>query len=205
MSAFFSNLFTLFLSEIAKNAVFAWCCEISIAEGRLHFNLVQKSHSAISTEAKSLWRELRCASQNKKNSIAHFAPRFYWLKRTLHFWYNVNCALLWQLHQTPRHNTINVDCLREIMLKLTWNHFENRNKRFFWSHAARGPDAVQACCSPILWFNLVGCRNLYYSYFKLVYGRLWSNFISQVPWPTKRWRLHMSPNSKKIRKASFAC
>ena len=31
-----------FLSQIVKNAVFALCCEISIEEVRLRFNLVQK-------------------------------------------------------------------------------------------------------------------------------------------------------------------
>ena len=33
MSAFLSKLFTLFLSKIEKNAVFAVCCEISIRDG----------------------------------------------------------------------------------------------------------------------------------------------------------------------------
>ena len=31
-----------FLSQIAKNAVFALCCEIHFLEGRLRFNLVRK-------------------------------------------------------------------------------------------------------------------------------------------------------------------
>ena len=61
-----------FLPKIAKNAVFAVCCEISIAEVRLHFNLVRKRRSAIaglrcaSTESKSSLRKLRCASEIKK-------------------------------------------------------------------------------------------------------------------------------------------
>ena len=42
MSVFFSKLFTLFQSKIAKNAVFALCCEISNTEVRLRFNLVRK-------------------------------------------------------------------------------------------------------------------------------------------------------------------
>ena len=69
MSAFLSILFALFLSKIAKNAVIALCCEISIAEVRLHFNLVQKCHFAIaelccaSTEPKSSLRKLHCNSK----------------------------------------------------------------------------------------------------------------------------------------------
>ena len=61
-----------FLPKIAKNAVFALCCELSIAEVRLRFNLVRKFSSAIaelrcaSTESKSLLRKLRCASEIKK-------------------------------------------------------------------------------------------------------------------------------------------
>ena len=47
MSAFFSKLFILYQSKIAKNAVFAMCCEILIAEVRLCFNLVRKCRSAI--------------------------------------------------------------------------------------------------------------------------------------------------------------
>ena len=39
-SAFFSKLFTPFLSKIAKTAVFALWCETSIVEVRLHFNFV---------------------------------------------------------------------------------------------------------------------------------------------------------------------
>ena len=68
MSAFFSKLFTLFLSKIAKNAVFALCREISIAEVKLRFNLVRKCRSAIaellcaSAESKSSLGKLRCAS-----------------------------------------------------------------------------------------------------------------------------------------------
>ena len=43
MSSLFSKLFTLFQSKIAKNAVFALCCEISIAEVGLRFNLVKNA------------------------------------------------------------------------------------------------------------------------------------------------------------------
>ena len=72
MLAFFCKLFTLFLSKIAKNAVFALLCEISIAEVRLRFNLVRKCRSAIaqlrgaSTKSKSSLRKLRCACEIKK-------------------------------------------------------------------------------------------------------------------------------------------
>ena len=72
MLAFFCKLFTLFLSKIAKNAVFAMHCEISIAEVRLRFNLVRKRHSAIaelrcaSYKSKSSLRKLHCASEIKK-------------------------------------------------------------------------------------------------------------------------------------------
>ena len=78
-----------FLPKIAKNSVFALCREISIAEVRLHFNLVRKCQSAItevrlcfnlvrkcrsaiaklhcaSTESKSLLWKLRCALEIKK-------------------------------------------------------------------------------------------------------------------------------------------
>ena len=41
MSAFFNKVFTLFLSKIEKNAIFTFCSEISIAEVRLRFNLVE--------------------------------------------------------------------------------------------------------------------------------------------------------------------
>ena len=64
MSAFYSNLFILFLSKIAKNAVFALCCEISIAEVRLRDDLVPKCCSAIA--------ELRCVSIESKNSSQKF-------------------------------------------------------------------------------------------------------------------------------------
>ena len=72
MPAFLSKLFTFFLPKIAKNAVFALFCEISVAEVRLRFNLVQKCCSAIaelrcaSTESKSSLWKLRCASEIKK-------------------------------------------------------------------------------------------------------------------------------------------
>ena len=67
MSAFFSKLFTVFQTKIAKTELFALCCEISIAEVTLRFNLVRKWRSAIaelrcaSTESKSSLRKLRCA------------------------------------------------------------------------------------------------------------------------------------------------
>ena len=73
MSGLFSKLLTLFQSKIAKNAVFALCCEISIVEVRLRFNLVRKWRSAIAelrcalTELKSSLRKLRCASEIKLN------------------------------------------------------------------------------------------------------------------------------------------
>ena len=72
MSTFFSKLFALFLPKIAKNAVFALCCENSVAEVKLRFNLVRKCRSAIaelrcaSTESKSSLRKLRRASEIKK-------------------------------------------------------------------------------------------------------------------------------------------
>ena len=72
ISGLFSKLFTLFQSKIAKNAVFALCGKISIAEVKLRFNLVRKYRSAIaelrcaSTESKSSLRKLRCASESKK-------------------------------------------------------------------------------------------------------------------------------------------
>ena len=44
-------MFTLFLSNTAKTAVFALCCEISMVEVRLRFNLVGKFHSAIAEVA----------------------------------------------------------------------------------------------------------------------------------------------------------
>ena len=53
MSAFFRKLFSLFLSKIVKNAVFALRCKISIAEVRLPFYLARKCRSAIT--------ELLCA------------------------------------------------------------------------------------------------------------------------------------------------
>ena len=43
MSAFFSKLFTLFLPKIGRTAVFALCCEISIAEVKLRFNLYENA------------------------------------------------------------------------------------------------------------------------------------------------------------------
>ena len=91
MSVFFCQLCALFCLKLQKNAAFAMCCEISIAEVRLRFNLVRKCRSAIvelrcaSTESKSLLRKLRCASEIKKKLIAHFALRFHWLKRSLRF------------------------------------------------------------------------------------------------------------------------
>ena len=61
MWAFFSESFALFLSKIAKNAVFAVCCVISIAEVMLRINLIRKCRSAIA--------ELRCASTESKSSL----------------------------------------------------------------------------------------------------------------------------------------
>ena len=98
MSAFFSKFFTFFLKS-QKNAVFALCCEISIAEVGLRFSLVPKCRSAIvelrcaSTESKSSLRKLRYASQIKKIE-SRFCLPFYRLKRSLRFvalrfWYNV--------------------------------------------------------------------------------------------------------------------
>ena len=46
-----------------------------------------------------------------------------------------------QLHQTPCHNTTNMDCLKKIMLEITCHHFEGRNKR------VRGPHVAQAWCT----------------------------------------------------------
>ena len=69
MSAFSGKIFALFLSKIAKNAVCALCCEISIAEVRLRDDLVPKYRFAIaelrcvSTESKSFSQKLRCASE----------------------------------------------------------------------------------------------------------------------------------------------
>ena len=79
MLAFFSKLFALFLSKIAKNAIFALRCDILIAKVRLRFNLEQKCLSAIaefrcaSTESKSPMRKLRCASENQKLDCAFCA------------------------------------------------------------------------------------------------------------------------------------
>ena len=58
MSAFFSKLFALFMSKIAKTEVFALCCEILIAEVRLRFNLERKCRSKIA--------KFRCASTESK-------------------------------------------------------------------------------------------------------------------------------------------
>ena len=72
MSAFFSNLFAVFLSKLQKIAAFALRCEISIVEVRFHFDLVQKCRFAnaesrcASTESKSSLQKLRCASEIKK-------------------------------------------------------------------------------------------------------------------------------------------
>ena len=66
MSAFLSKIFAFFLSKIAKNAVFGFCCEISIAKVWLRYNLLRKSSSAIA--------ELRCALMNK--FIEEVALRF---------------------------------------------------------------------------------------------------------------------------------
>ena len=81
-----------FLPKIAKNAVFALYCEISIAEVRLRFNLVQKCRSAIaelhcaSTKSKSSLRKLRCASEIKKIQLRILRCAFSGLKD--------RCALL---------------------------------------------------------------------------------------------------------------
>ena len=61
MSAFFSKFFSFFLSKIEKNAEFALCCEISIGEVRLRFNLARKRHYATA--------ELRCASIELKSLL----------------------------------------------------------------------------------------------------------------------------------------
>ena len=68
-----ANYLLFFSLKIAKNAVFALCCEISIAEVRLRFNLVRKYRFPIaelrcaSSESKSSLQKWRCASECKKN------------------------------------------------------------------------------------------------------------------------------------------
>ena len=65
-----------FLPKIAKNAALTLYREISIAEVRLLFKLVQKCRSAItelrcaSTKSKSSLRKLRCASEIRKMRCA---------------------------------------------------------------------------------------------------------------------------------------
>ena len=72
---FFLATCLLFSVKIAKNAVFALCCEISITKVGLRFNLVRKCRSAIaelrcpSTESKSSSRKFRCASAIKKINL----------------------------------------------------------------------------------------------------------------------------------------
>ena len=72
MSAFFSKLFTLFQSKIAKNAIVALCCEISIVEVRLRLNLVRECCSAIAelryilTKSKTSLQKLCCTSEIQK-------------------------------------------------------------------------------------------------------------------------------------------
>ena len=55
-----------------------------------------------------------------------------------------------QLHQTWRHNTTNIECLKEIMLETTWNHIEGRNERLCEPHAACRPYVMQVWYS--CWF-----------------------------------------------------
>ena len=73
MPAFFSKLLALFQPKIAKNAVFALGCKISIAKLRLRFNVIRKIAElcCASTVSKNLLQKLRCALEIKKNSIAH--------------------------------------------------------------------------------------------------------------------------------------
>ena len=80
------------MAKITKNAVFTLCCEISVVEVRLRFDLLRKYRSKFAklrcytTESKSSLPKLRCASEIKrKTEIAHFVLRFYWLKRSLRF------------------------------------------------------------------------------------------------------------------------
>ena len=61
--------------------IFAFCCEISIAEVWLHFNFVRKCRSVIaelcsaSAESKSSLQKLHCASKIK-NKNSRFALWF---------------------------------------------------------------------------------------------------------------------------------
>ena len=71
MLAFVSKLFTLFLSKLAKNAVFALCCKILVAEYWLRFNLLRKCQSAIA--------ELRCASTESKSSLRKLCNALRWI------------------------------------------------------------------------------------------------------------------------------
>ena len=57
----------------------------------------------------------------------------------------------------------------------------------------------------VVWFAVSLSRSIVVTRSKLVYGRLWSNFVSQVPWPSKRRWPNISSNSEKIRRATFAC
>ena len=102
MSAFFSKLFIFFISKIAKNAVFAFFCEISIAKVRLRFNLLQKSCSTTddlrcaSTESQSSLRKLRWVHKLKKINYA-FCTALLLVEKivafvALRFWYDVICA-----------------------------------------------------------------------------------------------------------------
>ena len=75
MSAFFSKLFTLFPSKIAKTAVLALCCKVLTEEGRLGINLVRKCSSVTaellcaSTESKRPLRKLYRTFEIKKNKL----------------------------------------------------------------------------------------------------------------------------------------
>ena len=67
MSAFYSKLFILFLSKIAKNAVFALYCEISITELGCALTLYKKAVTQLRNYValqlnQKVHRKLRCVS-----------------------------------------------------------------------------------------------------------------------------------------------
>ena len=70
---------------------------------------------------------------HRGNFLEKFCRRGMTVKRRFQFYT--------QSHQTPCHDTTNMDCLKEIILEITCHHFEGRNKR------VRGPYVAQAWCT----------------------------------------------------------
>ena len=90
MSAFFSKLFTLFLSKIAKIAICALMVKFQLRKLSCaltwYENAVPHLRNCVATESKSSLRKLRCDSEIKKLNCA-FCATFLLVEKIVALYY----------------------------------------------------------------------------------------------------------------------